>query len=120
MGSLDAYIWVRERGDRPWHRGFAVASIRGGRGERSAWHSPVRVACHDRWRGQQGSRLRLWTLELPKLAFGDATPVQGQIASPSGRQFNSNTVTATIEPVCQWPRESVPRANWKRRHRWWR
>jgi uncharacterized protein (TIGR03437 family) len=34
-------------------------------------------------------------------AFGDAVPVQVQIATPSGGQFNSNTVTAVIEPVRQ-------------------
>ena len=32
--------------------------------------------------------------------FGDAVPVQIQIATPGG-QFNSNTVTAAIEPVRQ-------------------
>jgi uncharacterized protein (TIGR03437 family) len=35
------------------------------------------------------------------VAFGDAVPVQIQVATPDGRQFNSNTVTATIEPVRQ-------------------
>jgi uncharacterized protein (TIGR03437 family) len=34
-------------------------------------------------------------------AFGDAVPVQVQITTPGGRQFNSNTVAAAIEPVRQ-------------------
>jgi hypothetical protein len=33
--------------------------------------------------------------------FGDAVPVQVQVATPGGRQFTSNTVTAAIEPVRQ-------------------
>jgi uncharacterized protein (TIGR03437 family) len=33
--------------------------------------------------------------------FGDAVPVQVQVATPGGRQFTSNTVTAVIEPVRQ-------------------
>jgi len=33
------------------------------------------------------------------VAFGDAVPVQVQIASPGGRQFNSNIVAAAIEAV---------------------
>jgi uncharacterized protein (TIGR03437 family) len=41
-------------------------------------------------------------IEVPAVvAFGDALPVQVQVATPDGRQFNSNTVTATIEPVRQ-------------------
>jgi uncharacterized protein (TIGR03437 family) len=33
--------------------------------------------------------------------FGDAIPVQVQISGAGGRQFNSNTLTAAIEPVRQ-------------------
>jgi uncharacterized protein (TIGR03437 family) len=50
--------------------------------------------------GQAG----LYTIQVQVpvvVAFGDAVPVQIQVATPDGRQFNSNTVTATIEPVRQ-------------------
>jgi uncharacterized protein (TIGR03437 family) len=32
-------------------------------------------------------------------AFGDAVPVQVEVASPDGRQLQSNTVTIAIEPA---------------------
>ena len=35
------------------------------------------------------------------MTFGDAVSVQLAVAAPDGREFNSNTVTATIEPVAQ-------------------
>jgi len=35
------------------------------------------------------------------MAFGDAVSVQLAVAAPDGHEFNSNTVTATIEPVAQ-------------------
>ena len=40
-------------------------------------------------------------VRVPTAAIGDSVPVQVQVTTPDGKQFNSNNVTAAFEPVSQ-------------------
>jgi hypothetical protein len=31
--------------------------------------------------------------------YGDTVPLRGEVVTPDGRRFNSNTVTMAVEPV---------------------